>query len=241
MIALFLYKKLIFNVRLSMMKYIQTFFILFLTLNIYSQKDSLQVGDTYWEDQFYINVSYNVLNNQPIEVATSGFSFGFSGGYIKDIPIVKSGKIAIGVGLGYGFDSFNHNLNLVETNQDEFEVNNTITANKLKTHTIETPIQFRWRTSTVNSYSFWRFYAGIKLSYNFNNTFSYNKASGVNVSFSNISKYNTWQTGLIMSAGYGTFNFHAYYGLSSIFKNATLNGNPINTKVVKFGLSFYLL
>lgn len=224
-----------------MMKYIPAFFILFTTFCIYSQKDSLQVGDMYWEDQFYINVSYNVLNNQPTEVAKSGFSFGFSGGYIKDMPIVKSGKMAIGIGLGYGFDSFNHGLNLSEANQNIFEVNTTITANKLKTHNIEMPIQFRWRTSTVNSYSFWRFYTGVKLSYNFNNFFTYNNASGTKVSFSNISQYNKWQAGLILSAGYGTFNFHVYYGLTPILKNAVLNGNQINTKIVKFGLSFYLL
>ncbi|WP_272151608.1 porin family protein [Tenacibaculum aiptasiae] len=224
-----------------MKNYIQVFFVLFLSISVYSQKDSLQIGDEYWEDQLYIDVTYNVLNNQPLEVAKSGFSFGFSGGYIKDIPLVKSGQIAIGVGLGYAFDSFNHSLNISETDRNVFEVNNTITANKLKTHAVEMPIQFRWRTSTAKTYSFWRVYTGVKLSYNFSNVFRYNNAAGTTVSFSNISQFNKFQAGLILSAGYGTFNFHAYYGLTSMFKNAVLNGNPINTKVIKFGLSFYLL
>ncbi|MGB1041974.1 MAG: porin family protein [Tenacibaculum sp.] len=207
---------------------------------MYSQKDSLQVGDKYWEDQLYINVSYNILNNQPNELSKSGFSFGFSGGYIKDIPFNVKGKTALGVGVGYAFDSFNHSLRVVKSNPNAFQVADGITANKLKTHSLEFPIQLRWRTSDVNTYSFWRVYAGVKLSYNLSNTFSYSDVNTV-VSLNNIEEYNNWQTGLTLSAGYGTFNFYMYYGLTPILKNAALNGNAIDTKIIKIGLSFYLL
>ncbi len=223
-----------------MMKYFQAFFIFFCVLNLQAQKDSLKIGDKYWEDQLYINVTYNVLDNQPSTITRSGFSFGVSGGYIKDIPLKKSGKIAIGIGLGYGFDSFNHNLKVVESASNSFESGNDIASNKIKLSNLEMPIQFRWRSSTVNSYSFWRFYTGVKLSYNLSNTFSYID-NNVSVSISDITEYNKWQTGLIMSAGYGTFNFHVYYGLTPLFKNALINGNPIDTKILRFGLSFYLL
>lgn len=216
------------------------FVLVFLSINIYAQKDSLQVGDSYWEDQLYINVSYNILDNQPEEVSKSGFSFGFSGGYIKDIPFVKSGKIAFGIGLGYGFDSYNHRLKVVEGEPANFQIDNGITNNKLVLHNIEMPIQFRWRSSTVNTYSFWRFYTGIKLSYNISNNFTYDEA-GIKIDISNFTEYNKFQTGLILSAGYGTFNFHMYYGLTPIFKNASLNGNKIDTNIIRFGLSFYLL
>ena len=223
-----------------MMKYFITFFMLFSMLNIQAQKDSLQVGDKYWEDQLYINVTYNVLNNQPSIINRSGFSYGFSGGYIKDIPLKKNGKIAVGLGLGYSFDSFNHNLKVVEGTLNSFESGSNIASNKIKLNNLEIPIQFRWRSSTVNTYSFWRFYAGVKLSYNLSNTFSYTD-NNASVSINNITEYNKWQTGLIMSAGYGTFNFHVYYGLSPLFKNASINGNSIDTKMLRFGLSFYLL
>ncbi len=223
-----------------MMKYFIIFFMLFSMLNIHAQKDSLQVGDKYWEDQLYINVTYNVLNNQPTIINRSGFSYGFSGGYIKDIPLKKNGKIAVGLGLGYSFDSFNHNLKVVEGTLNSFEHGSDIASNKIKLNNLEMPIQFRWRSSTVNTYSFWRFYAGVKLSYNLSNTFSYTD-NNTPISINNITEYNNWQTGLIMSAGYGTFNFHVYYGLSPIFKNASINGNPIDTKILRFGLSFYLL
>ena len=222
------------------MKNILIFSFFFLSINVLAQKDSLQVGDSYWEDQLYINVSYNVLYDQPTEVTKSGFSFGFSGGYIKDIPLVISGKVAVGIGLGYSFDSFNHKLKVVEANFNNFQVDNSIINNKLTIHNVEMPLQFRWRSSTVNTYSFWRLYTGIKLSYNLSNNFSYSTTDN-SISISNISEFRKFQTGFIVSAGYGTFNFHLYYGLTPIFKNATLNGNSINTNIVRFGLSFYLL
>ncbi len=215
-------------------------FLMLLTLNIYSQKDSLSLGDTYWEDQLYINVTYNVLNNQPNTINRSGFSFGFSGGYIKDIPINKSGKLAFGVGLGYGFDSFNHDLKVIESNPSIFESGTNIRDNKIKMHNIEIPIQFRWRSSTANTYSFWRIYTGFKISYNLSNSFSYFESNRL-VSISDLSEFNKFQTGLILSAGYGSFNFHAYYGLTPIFNSARINGEKINTKILRFGLSFYLL
>ena len=222
------------------MRNILIFFLVFLSVNIYAQKDSLQVGDSYWEDQLYINVSYNILDKQPEEVSKSGFSFGFAAGYIKDIPLAKSGKIAFGIGLGYGFDAYNHGLKVVEGKPSSFQFDNSITNNKLKLHNLEMPIQFRWRSSTVNTYSFWRFYTGIKLSYNISNNFAYDDG-GAKIDISNLAEYNKFQTGLILSAGYGTFNFHVYYGLTPIFKNATLNGRKINTNIIRFGLSFYLL
>ena len=222
------------------MKNIIALFLFFLSISLYAQKDSLQVGDSYWEDQLYINFSYNALYDQPAGVSKSGFSFGFSGGYIKDISLIKSGKLTVGVGLGYGFDSFNHNLKVVEGKPNSFQIDKTITANKLKTHNIEMPLEFRWRSSTVNTYSFWRLYTGIKFSYNLSNNFTYVDGDA-KIDISNIAEYNKFQTGLILSAGYGTFNFHVYYGLTPILKNATLNGNKIKTNIVRFGLSFYLL
>lgn len=213
---------------------------IFISTIIYAQKDSLQLGDQYWEDQLYINVSYNTLHKQPKGISASGFSYGLSAGYIKDISIVKTGKFALGIGLGYGFDSFNHDLKVIEGNPNIFETKSNITNNRFLTHNIELPIEFRWRTSTANTYSFWRFYAGAKLSYNLKNNFNYIDA-GKKISFSGLSEFNKFQTGFIASAGYGTFNFHIYYGLTSIFKNASLNGIKINTNIVRFGLSFYLL
>lgn len=216
------------------------FLTLFLTVSVFSQRDSLQIGDKYWEDQLYIDVTYNLLANQPKQLGETGFSYGVALGYMKDIPFNKTGKTAFAVGLGYSHDSFSHGLRVLKGEVDSYEVASDIISNKIKLHNLEMPIQFRWRSSDANTYSFWRFYAGVKIVYNLSNNYIY-QTSTDKTNFSNAAKFNTWQTGLTVSAGYGTFNFHVYYGLTPMFKGVKLNNEAINSKVVRLGLSFYLL
>ncbi|CAL2102793.1 OMP_b-brl_2 domain-containing protein [Tenacibaculum sp. 190130A14a] len=224
-----------------MMKKIIILFCVFWGMNVVAQKDSLQLGDRYLEDQLYMNVSYNVLTGQPNGVNSSGFSYGVSAGYIKDIPLSKQGNYAFGIGLGYSYDSFNHSLKLVQNNSTiSFEVDAQSTSNVFRLHNLELPIQLRWRTSDAVTYSFWRVYAGLVVRYNFYNGFT-NTTNGVTSRVTNVANFNNWQTALTLSAGYGTFNFYVSYGISPLFKNATLNGQTIDTKVLKLGLSFYLL
>jgi len=215
------------------------FFAALFSINAFSQRDSLNIGYKYLEDQLYINITYNLIQKQPKELEKTGFSYGLALGYMKDIPFNRSGKTAFAIGMGYSYDSFDHGLKVIK-DSDNYEVDPDITSNKIKLHNLEMPIQFRWRSSDANTYSFWRFYAGVKIMYNVSNEFRY-KLIDQDFSLSNINNYNKWQTGLTLSAGYGTFNFHVYYSLSPMFKGATLNGNTIDNKIVKLGLSFYLL
>ena len=150
------------------------FGILFLLNHCYAQKDSLQLGDRYAEDQLYFLISYNQLFDQPAQVKGSGFSYGLSTGFIKDIILNKQGSFSIGLGVGYNFDSFNHGLRVSEVNGEvTFEVDNSLTSNKLTFHNLEFLFEIRWRNSTANKYRFWRIYAGVKASYNLSNTFQY--------------------------------------------------------------------
>ena len=95
--------------------------VLFLLLGLLStalsaQKDSLELGDQYAEDQLYIIISYNQLFDQPSQVKGSGFSYGLSAGFIKDFIMNKSGSFSLGLGVGYNYDSFNHGLKVSEVN-----------------------------------------------------------------------------------------------------------------------------
>ena len=223
------------------MKNILPFLFILVFSNVYSQKDSLNLGDRYLEDQLYFGVTYNQLFDQPAEVKGSGFSYGFNTGYIKDIPIVKSGKLALGVGIGYAFDSFNHGLKVSTVNNDVvFEVDGNLISNKLRLHYIELPIEFRWRTSTANRFKFWRIYTGVKLSYNIKNTFSYSTTTNT-FDYSNVNRFNKLQYGLTISAGYAAFNFNLYYGLTPLLKDATVGANNIPSKVLRIGFIFYFL
>lgn len=221
------------------MKYLLLF--LFTTTFCFGQKDSLQLGDKYADDQLYVSFTYNQLFSQPSQVGGSGFSFGFSGGFIKDISLTKQGNVSIGIGIGYGYDSFNHGLKVAKTNNTyNFSVDNTITSNKLSIHALELPLEFRWRTSTAKKYKFWRIYSGIKFGYNLSNAFSYVENSNA-ISLKNISNFKKFQYGLTLSAGYDAFNAHIYYGLTPIVENASIGTSKIDTKILKIGLIFYIL
>jgi len=214
---------------------------LFFSYSGFAQKDSLQLGDYYAEDQLYAIISYNQLFDQPDQVKGSGFSYGLSAGFIKDIVLNKSGSFAIGLGVGFNFDAFNHGLKVSEVNNVvTFEVDNTLTSNNLTIYNVEFPFEIRWRGSTAKKYRFWRVYAGLKASYNLSNEFKYN--NGVqSFSFKNVSRFNQWQYGLTLSVGYDAFTVHTYYGLNPMLKDSSIGTTDISTKILRVGLIFYLL
>ncbi|KGL58957.1 porin family protein [Polaribacter sp. Hel1_85] len=218
------------------------FFLLFYVAIFHAQKDSLQLGDRYADDQIYVSVSYAQFYDQPTIISKSNFSYSLSAGFIKDIILNKQGNISIATGVGYGFDFFNHKLKVEEINNTTvFSSDNTISGNLFKSHNFEFPIELRWRTSTANKYDFWRVYAGIKFFYNISNKFQFDDVNSASFKYSNISSYNKFQYGLTLTAGYDEFNINVFYGLTPVLENSSINGEDINTKILKFGLIFYIL
>ena len=63
--------------------------------------DSTTIDDKYREDQFYISVTYNLLGSKPEGVSQNGFSSGFHLGFIRDMPINKTGMWLLVLDLGY--------------------------------------------------------------------------------------------------------------------------------------------
>jgi len=218
------------------------FYFLVFPMVIFSQKDSLSLGDAYADDQIYLSVSYSQLNDQPSTIIKSSFSYALSGGFMKDIILNKRGTVAIAAGFGYGFDFFNHELKVDELNDETvFNRDNSISDNVFKAHNLEFPLEIRWRSSTAKKYNFWRIYSGIKFLYNLNNQFQYTDANSNQIKYSNVSSYNKLQYGLTISAGYDAFNINVFYGLTPIYKNASINEESVDTKTLKFGLIFYFL
>ncbi|WP_405611421.1 porin family protein [Polaribacter sp. Asnod1-A03] len=224
------------------MKFIILFLLLFLSISNFAQKDSLQVGSRYADDQIYLSVSYAQFIDQPTVISKSNFSYGLSFGFIKDITLNKEGTISIAGGFGYGYDFFNHNLKVQKIdNLGVFSDDSTISKNIFKSSNLEFPIELRWRTSAANKYDFWRIYAGLKFFYNISNKFEFVDEDDVSFEYSDINSYNKLQYGLTLSAGYDEFNINIYYGLNSVFNQSYIEGEKINTKILKFGLIFYLL
>ncbi len=224
-----------------MRKLFYIFFVLFGVQHLTAQKDSLQLGDRYAEDQIYVSVSYAQFFNQPKTITRSGFSYGLSIGFLKDIILNKQGSISFAAGVGYGFDFFNHELKVEEINNlTVFSSSQNLTSNTLSSHNLEFPIELRWRTSNAKKYDFWRIYSGIKFLYNLSNTFKFTENSS-SFSYRNITSYRRLQYGLTLSAGYDEFNLHVFYNLTPFFEDASFNGQNIDSSTLKFGLIFYIL
>ncbi|MDP5081162.1 MAG: PorT family protein [Winogradskyella sp.] len=208
--------------------------------------DKAELYKNYREDQFYASVTYNLLNYKPENVSQSGFSSGFHFGFIRDMPINGRRNLAIGLGLGLSSNSYNQNMSILQVDNefeyeviDESEVN--VTKNKFTTYLLEVPLEIRWRTSNATDYNFWRIYTGFKLGYLLYNSSKF-LSEGGNQKLSNIEDFNKLQYGLTLSAGYGTWNFHVYYGLNTIFDDtAKLSGEGIDMSSIKMGLMFYIL
>ncbi len=197
----------------------------------------------YLEDQFYIGVGYNILLDAPDEVGQQNLSYNLQAGFIKDIPLNPRRNFGVGLGLGYAVNSYYSNIvSLEEPNTIVYQVmeDSNFNRSKFETHSIELPLELRWRTSTAEEYKFWRIYAGAKLGYVFSGRSKLVTDSG-NDSFSN-NDIEKFQYGLMLNFGYNTWNIHAYYALHPLLKEeATLNGNPIDFRVLRIGLIFYIL
>ena len=224
------------------MKKILLFVLFVYSVSLFSQKDSLDLGAAYWEDQLYIGVTFNELMKQPSGVLGGGFSYGLNAGYMKDISLVKSGKLAIGLGLGYAYDALRHGFKLSDQNNTvvvDLEASSQSIGN-LRMHALEIPLEFRWRTSAANKYKFWRVYAGVKMNYNLRNSMSYSENASYSI-YTNLSRFNKVQYGLTLSAGYASFNFNVYYGLTPILKNSDIGTLSISSRILRLGMIFYIL
>lgn len=227
----------------------QYYFIVFLlTVGLLTaQENSIKNNDTindsrYFEDQFYVGLSYILMDKLPDTISSNGFSNSLQLGFIKDIPFNKRRNLALGLGLGYGRHTYYQNLKILKINETtQFDVADKFKSNKFSMHAIELPIELRWRTSTKNRYKFYRIYFGGKLSYAFITNSKF-RGTDNTIKVNGIKELNKLQYGLSLSMGYGTLNVNVYYGLSDLFSDAKLLGTtPIKMRDFRVGLIFYIL
>lgn len=213
--------------------FILAFFACVINLNAQADIDTLDAH--YREDQLYVSLSYNLLNNKPDSEENSLFSGGFSLGYMFDLPFNERRNVGFGIGFGYAYNSYSSSFLLdVEEEQSLYE------TSRFKTQLVEVPIEFRWRTSTASNYSFWRIYAGVKVSYLFHSKSKFIFEDQV-IELKNISELEKFQYGIILSAGYGSWNLFAYYGLSPLFNDVIVENKKLDLKDFSLGLKFYIL
>ncbi len=198
----------------------------------------------YFEDQFYLGFTYNLVGNTPEGLKQQNLSYGFYAGVIKDIPLNARGTKALGIGLGLALNTYYSNLLATESSTGiTYSFADDIPGfkrSKIETHLIELPLEFRWRNSTPEEYRFWRLYAGIKAAYvvgaRSKSVIDGNKDGFYN---GDIARF---QYGPTLNVGYNTFNIHLYYALNNLFKDsATINNESIGFVPLRIGVIFYIL
>lgn len=201
------------------------------------------IEPNYLEDQLYFGMSYNSLVNGPNSFEQNGFSYGVNFGFIRDIPFNAERNIGIGVGVGYSYDTYTNNLLIRNINDKTvFNVSNAYDSNTMHISSIDVPLEFRWRTSSLEKYKFWRIYTGVKFSYIFNhkNKFALDDSTEL---LKNMTQLKKFQSGIYTAMGYNTWNFYIHYSVTSLLKKNTLTEGleQLELNPLKLGLIFYIL
>ena len=218
-------------------------FLMLLPLISFGQEKLKDVDLTFYrEDQIYFGTSFMLLNSNQEKFKRQGISKHFQLGFVRDIPIISSGKLALGLGLGYSFQDYNSNLVRFNVNNDSsiYIVNYTLNQkSKLSFNFIEFPISLRWRNSSPDNHQFWRVYTGFKFQRNFFSKLKYSSGYTKNIS----DEVNNWKKELYLSFGYNTWNFYFSYDLNQVMKNLRnqYSGKSFNITSLKIGLIFYIL
>lgn len=210
-------------------------FFLWIPFFCFSQEiKPIEMDSLYREDQFYASLSYNLIQNRPDGFKQFSFSPGITFGILRDFPISKNRHWAIAPGIGYSYNNIKQFINSEEivgaTENTTSENIRTI----ITTHSMDFPLEIRWRNSTQNSHSFWRIYTGLKTSYVFNSKLKL-ESTTESTKESISDDINRWQYGAYISVGFNTWNPYIYYGLNPIFKEGSKMSN------FNVGFIFYIL
>lgn len=216
--------------------FVSLFFLHFISF-VYSQNETVTVADSLFrEDQFYVSISYNILQKTPDNFNQYSFSTGLSAGFLRDFPISENRHWAIAPGIGYSFNDLKQNIDFSSiSNGSETE----IVKSRILLHYIDLPLEIRWRNATPESHKFWRIHGGFMASYLLNGKFKYEGSFGSGTENIN-DLLNKFQYATYLTFGFNTWNAYIHYGLNPFFdKDKTTTENNVTT--LKIGLMFYIL
>ena len=215
---------------------VSLFFLFFVTIG-FSQSETKPIVDSLFrEDQFYVSISYNFLQNKPDNFSQYSFSTGLSAGFLRDFPISDNRHWAIAPGIGYSFNDLKQNIDFSSiSNSTDTE----IVKSRIILHYVDFPLELRWRNATPDSHKFWRIYGGFMASYLINGKFKYEGSFGSGTENIN-DLLNKIQYATYLTFGFNTWNAYIHYGLDPFFdKDKTTTENNVTT--LKIGLMFYIL
>lgn len=191
-------------------------------------------GADYREDQFYFRLTHDLFLNNPKDIQNN-LSITLATGFFRDIPLSKNRQMAFAPGIGLAYKRHNTFIypNEIATIDSKLTINQWL---------IEVPIEFRWRKSTIENSSFFRCHVGTKLSYRFYGDLNFRNLTDSNLVFSNDINYvNPFFIQNYLVVGYSILNVYVAYSYQPFYKNATFNGQSLNTKSLTLGFIFYVL
>ena len=219
-----------------MRHFVSLFFLLFITVSFSQTETKPAVYSLFREDQFYVSISYNILQKTPDNFSQYSFSTGLSVGFLRDYPISENRHWAIAQGIGYSFNDLKQNIDFSSISDN---TSTEIVKSRILLHYLDFPLELRWRNATSESHKFWRIYGGFMASYLINGKFKYEGSVGSGTENIN-NLLNKFQYATYLSFGFNTWNAYIHYGLNPLFdKNKTTTENDVRT--LKIGLIFYIL
>lgn len=192
----------------------------------------------YREDQIYFGTSLMLIKSNQEDLKARGLPRHFQFGIIRDMPLIKSGKLSTGLGLGISFERFTTNLIRSASGLYSLDLNNIYNPLSISVQSFEIPISIRWRNSSDRDFAFWRVYGGIKVNWN------YRIKAKQNSNFLTIGEeLKKFGTNAYLSFGYNTWNFYLSSPIVSTFDflNSTQNNSAIKIAPLKVGLIFFIL
>lgn len=216
----------------------------------YSQEETfsidtlhVEIDSLYREDQFYAGLNYNSIVKKPSGLTQEKISFGFSAGFLRDMPINKTRTVAIATGIGFTFNNYLQDMAITGTNENAVY---TIQAsgfdkNRFEQFRVELPLEFRWRKSTPQEFQFFRIYGGFKLSYLLLDKSVFDDGND-KIVIKNNKDFEDFLYGVYISLGYSAFNLQVAYNFNSLFKSsAQIDSTPITMNALNLGVIFYIL
>lgn len=204
---------------------------------------NVKIDSLYREDQFYAGLNYNSIVKKPSGLTQEKISFGFSAGFLRDMPINKARTIAIATGLGLSFNNYLQDMSITGSSDDAVYgiVTTSFDKNRFEQFRAELPLEFRWRDSTPTEFQFFRIYGGFKVSYLLLDK-SVFEQGGEKTVIKNNKDFEDFLYSAYLSMGYSAFTLQIQYNINSFFKStAHIDSEPIEMNALSLGLVFYIL
>lgn len=218
------------------MKKLLHFLFLISVFHVIAQEDTL----SFREDQIYFSIGYPYFSDAPTELIQNKLSYGFSLGFIRDMPVNKKRTLALGLGLGWDVNTVFNNM--------QFEVLGDVirassiqggyNKNVLTMQTLAVPFELRWRNANETKHAFWRIHTGVSLHMptSFRANFTSKDGVQTNINLPYKKSLLRWN----VHFGFNTWNISIAHDLQSWAVSSTPN-RSFDIRFTKIGLIFYIL